>query len=150
VTEPTPDPEIVEADPRARRLAFLVVVWFALTGAVCLAALSRSDVEFQALLASWLPLLVAHPWLPALAMLLLASPIIFVSAVMFRIGGRTVAAERYPPPGVVVARATTLVRGAAARRRGRWLQGLSALLSIAVGGMAITVWRLFEILAGAC
>lgn len=68
---------------------------------------------------------------------------------MFRIGGRTVAAVRYPPPGVILARATTVVRGPAARRRGRCLQGLSALLAISVGGVAITVWRLFALLAAA-
>lgn len=149
MTQPESDQDIVEADPRARRHAFLVIVWFALAGAVCLFGLTRSEAEFQALLASWLPLLVAHPWLPALVMLVLASPIVYISAVMFRIGGRTVAAERYPPPGVVLARATSVVRGRPARRRGRWLQGLSALLAIAVGGVAITVWRLLALLAAA-
>lgn len=147
--EPSAEREMAAPDPRARRHTFLVILWFLLTGAICLLGLSRSEAEVQALLESWLPLLVVHPWLPALVLLLLASPIVYVCTLLFGIGGRTVAAERYPPPGVAVARATAVIRGFAARRRGRWLQVLSALLAIAVGGMAITVWRLFALLAAA-
>jgi len=143
-----PDPEIVQPDPGARRSATLVAIWLALAGALCVLALSRSEAEFQALMESWLPQLITHPWLPALMALLLASPVLYLALRLYRVGGRTLAAQRFPPPGLPVARPTPVVRGAAARRRGRWLEILSMLLVVAVGGMAITVWRVFQTLAG--
>ena len=61
---------------------------------------------------------------------------------LWRLGRRTIAAGRFPPPGLRLVRDEPVLTGDAATRRGRIAQGLSVIIGLAVVGLALALWRL--------
>lgn len=140
-------PEMQRADPRARRAALIVVAAMLPVG-LPLVWLTRSSLPF---VGDWLTEDPARtlPRLRILALALsvaLAVPTVALTAFLWRVGASIVQAERFPPPGVAMTRDTVVMRGAAARRRGRTIQLLAAAMALAAAGLIVVLWRLVAML----
>lgn len=77
---------------------------------------------------------------------LIAGPILGFSAYFWRLGGRIVTTERFPPPGMAVVRDTHVLQNGAARRRGRLIQAGAALLASAGCAIALMLWMIQNLL----
>jgi hypothetical protein len=82
--------------------------------------------------------------LTAVALAMTASALGF-AAYFWRLGAKAVRAERFPPPGLATVRDTPIVRGPAARRRGRLLQSAAVALAVVAGAIPFLVWRLLSL-----
>ena len=136
-------PQRQPADPGARRRAVLWLLLGTAAGLLLLflvdAVTRQIDEPAQAL--RWLYLLIG---LLALASLLMLWPL----SRLWRIGRDARRAQRFPPPGLALTRATTVLHGAAAERRGRLLQWFAAgvaltvlLIPLWLAWMTLTVFR---------
>jgi hypothetical protein len=83
-----------------------------------------------------------------LLMLAVSGPPLGIAWYLWRIGARTLAAGRYPPPGVAMLRDLPVITGPAAVTRARLLRAFSAmtavtavLMSLVLLRFAILVWR---------
>jgi hypothetical protein len=125
-------PEILRADPRARRRALAIVVVGGVLGLLAIEWLlpwARGRVE-QAVYEGGLPQSAVCKSVLAFLMLVAASVGAF-GVYVFRFGGRVVREERFPPAGVKVVRNTRVVHGRAARILGR-AQAINGALLVAL------------------
>jgi hypothetical protein len=138
--------ELQRADPRFRRFAVLSCVLLVLAGAIALWA-------FQ----SWLVGVARAPaaaaqreLLIALACLLGAScaMLLALGVFLWRTGARVRRAVQFPPPAMRVLRDTTVLRGDAAHRRARIIQGTGAALAVCSMALLIAAWRFLALFAG--
>ena len=123
-------PEIVRADPAARRwtliglLAILVIggplVWWLENRVDWFGWLGDADGLGGSTLTFGVALFV-----------ILGLPAWVLGAYLFRVGRRTLASERFPPPGIRVVRDTTVREGTAARTTGMALCVLAGLVVFA-------------------
>jgi hypothetical protein len=88
-------------------------------------------------------LLTALAWCTGLMCLSLAP----FAAYLWRLGAKVVLHAQLPLPGARVLRDTPIIRGEAARRRGRWLQGLAVALLACGIALAVVAWRLHVLLS---
>jgi hypothetical protein len=123
--------EIQKADPAARKRGFLLVSAAIVLGLGLLWLLGRAADSVDAWLNEHAAYLLEHLWVVWLAFFVPMLPIIAGAAHVYRIGARTVSAERYPPPGQPVVRDTLVIAGAAAIARGRMIQALAVVLIVA-------------------
>jgi hypothetical protein len=138
-------PEVQQADPRARRLALSIVVLGTLAGAGLIIAAGAARPVLEAWVA-------ANPrsrlsvvlWL---MVLLTSAPAILMAVHLWRLGSRAVRARRFPPPGLRVVRATVVLTGEAASRRGRLLQIFAGALATSGILLGLTLWRLIAVLS---
>lgn len=130
--------EIQRADQRLRRTAMVVVVAAAALGGVALWALQRwlDGVAAGSRGAGSLLALVFGATVGVNVLALAA-----LGAYLWRYGARVRAASQFPPPGARVIRDTPVLRGSAALRRGRLLQGLGASFVVCCVGLAAAAWR---------
>jgi hypothetical protein len=139
--------EIQHADPRARRLAILLVVGATLLGSISI-ALAQT---YRPALLEWI---TRDPGRMDLRLTLISGvlalgvvgPLAAFAVYLLSIGNRIVRTERFPPPGVAMTRDTIVVSGAHARRRGRMMQLLAVILVLLASGFAIALWRLVSLL----
>lgn len=135
--------EVQPADPRARRLALLLVVLGFGVGALLLWGLNAGSPA----VARWLkedPTAIvtrARMLLVALAFVL-AGPPVAAGVYLWRFGTRVVRASRFPPPGARLVQDMLVLTGDAARNRGRIAQGAGLALVLAGSAMALLLWRL--------
>ena len=138
---------IQRADPRARRLA-LILVGFATLAGLALVVVFESQLSA---LQRWITedpeqmddRLVLAVWGLALASVV---PTLFLSAYLWRLGARVVHSGVFPPPGMRVVRDTPVLLGRAAVKRGRLLKALGLLAGAAGVGLVIVLWRLASLL----
>lgn len=69
-------------------------------------------------------------------------PVLGAAAYMWRLGGCIVREDRFPPEGLAMIRDVPVVRGAAARSKGRLLQASALIFAAIATVMAIILWRL--------
>lgn len=122
---PPETPLIQRADPRARRRGIAIVLAatvLTVLGFLALEALIARSVREEA------PqmLLAALQWSSLFVLLGVAGFGLYV----WRLGTRIHRFERFPPPGMTVIRDTVVLQGAAARRRGRLVQAIGAVLVV--------------------
>ncbi len=140
---PSAGRQVERADPRARRRAValvalgaaggLLVFWVVQSRLPALKAWVAEDpVQVQPRLR-----LIASGLAAAIAV-----PTLFFAAHFWRLGGRVIRSNQFPPPGMRVIRDTVVWHGESARRRGRILQGMALILSFIVGGFVTIIWRL--------
>ena len=141
--------EIQRADPRARRRALLTVACATAAG-LTLIALAE---HYRPVLEDWVTrdpdqlrarLTVGFATL-AVA---LSGPLLGGAAYFWRLGRSTVRAETFPPPGLAVVRDTVVIRGSAARRRGRLIQLIAAALAFVACAILAMLWRLASLPGG--
>ena len=81
-----------------------------------------------------------------LSVALVSAPLLALASYLWRVGARTIRAERFPPPGFAVVRNTRVLRGQSARRRGRPAQALAAATGSLACAFPVVCWRLAETL----
>ena len=68
-----------------------------------------------------------------------------LSVYLWRLGAHIQAIAQFPLPGTRVIRDTVIVRGDVARRRGKLLQRIGAVLLLSALGMFAAWWRLYAL-----
>jgi len=135
--------EIHRADPGARKLAVGCIVAISILGATTLLLFEQHRDS----LAAWL--LKDHsPFnakLTAVFLVLVVglAPLLAVASWTLAFGARVIRGNRHPPVDTKVIRDTPVVRGAAARVRGRVYQVLAALVLLAAVSSFWVLWKLW-------
>jgi hypothetical protein len=135
--------DIQSADPRARRTAVIFIAAAGLVGFALIAATRSQLGALQKFLADNPAEIQAN--LRIITWALIAAVVVPVWAVnvyLWRLGSRSVRSGVFPPPGMPVIRDTIVLRDTAARKCGRMLQILAAVMSAAAAGFAVALWRL--------
>ena len=137
--------EIQRADPRFRRLAGLSCVALVVVGAIALWAVQ----SWLAGLAQAAPSAARHQLLAAFASVIGAScaMLLALGIYLWRKGGQVRGAAQFPPPGMHMLRDTPVLRGAAAYRRARIMQGIGVALVLCCLALLAATWRLYSVLA---
>lgn len=135
--------DIQKADPQARRKAIMNLIIGALvgTGLFFLLEYLVGNVNFW--IQSNAVYLVEHHYIAFLAMLLLVSPILWLTIYLIRFTRQIIRTERFPPPGTPVIRDVRVLEGKLAVRRGRLLQVLCWLILIPAAAIPVMVWYIF-------
>lgn len=139
-------PEIQRADPVAQRRELVLVAVALAAGLGLLATLATARPELERWLTANAELLAARPGLVAAAALVLVLPLCAFALYLWRLGGRVSASGRFPPPDTPVLRDTRVLEGAPARRRGRVIRALAALLLATSLAVPATLWYAFWLL----
>ena len=131
--------EVHRADPKALRIALLIIGGGVVTGAVLIFAAERLESFFTTWVSQDLQRRsrIAFSALTALTV----GPTLVMSVYCWRLGQRIVREGRYPPAGLRVIRDMPVLTGGTARHRGRWLQALGVVTAVAVLMMAFFMWR---------
>jgi len=137
-------PEIQKADSNARRMGVVIVVSGTVLGIALLSLAATCRPAFDA----WVKQDVdARSRTVMIALTLVtAGPAFGMAVYLWHLGRRIVRVERYPPPGLRVVRDMVVVAGPAARRRGRIVQALGAVIGSASVVLAFFLWRLLFLL----
>ena len=128
------------ADPGTRRRAILLVVVVAIVGAALLGYFTWARPAIE----DW----AAHdPRSRVRAMLILLGlitvlPLLGVALALWRLGGRILAAGRFPLPGQRTTRATPVLTGNAALRRGRLAQAFGGVIAVLAIAFTFLLWQL--------
>ncbi len=135
--------EVQSADAGARRTALVVMALAFVGGGLLLWALDAG----RPAVARWLKEDPAQT--AARARLLLvglavvtSGPALAAGAYLWRLGGRILTAERFPPPGLRMVQEAIVLTGPAARTRGRIFQAFGAALFVAGCAIALLLWQL--------
>lgn len=138
--------EIQRADPAARRRAIAAVAVGATLGGAALMLLEQQRGE----IAAWLTAGHFRAKLAALLVSVVAGfiPLLLGAIWVWRLGNRVIREGRHPPSGLKVLRDVPVLRGMAARRRGRAYQGIALLLIVAAGAMVCLGLKVFFLFGG--
>jgi Ca2+/H+ antiporter len=123
-------PSVQSGDPAMRRRALMIVV----AGAVLGGAIILLTGGYRRQLTDWAqddPARALNLLLPAMAVTIVL-PVLGIAWYFWRLGASTVRELRFPPAHVTWANAAPPVHGAAARRRGRFLQWCAAALVVII------------------
>ena len=117
-------------DPSTRRRALLIVVAGLILGGAIILLTGR----YRSQLTAWAqddPARALNLLLPAMAITIVL-PVLGIAWYFWRLGASTVRELRFPPAHVTWASGAPAVHGAAARRRGRFLQWCAAALVVII------------------
>lgn len=84
----------------------------------------------------------------AVAGVIFLTPLIGLAAYIWRLGTRTLREDRFPPERMAVIRDMFVMRGAAARSRGRLFHAIAVVFFVLAGLLALTLWRLATLRPG--
>ena len=140
--------DVQKADPGARRQA----VWLLVAGTVVGALLIVAFARYQTPLVKWIrvdPREAAHRLTLTLVagVVVLSAPAVLFAAYLWRLGGRVLRTQQFPPPGYRAIRDIPIVTGRAAMLRGQLFRILAACLGVASLFLWLTLWRLARLLA---
>lgn len=135
--------EIQRADPKARRKAILSVIGGALFGTGLYFLLEYMVGNINQWIETNALFMVEHHYVAFLLMLLLISPILWLSIYLIRFAGQIVKAERFPPPNTPVIRDVRVLEGRQAIRRGRLVQMLCWIILLTAAAIPPLVWYIF-------
>jgi len=140
--------EVQPADPRARRLAFLILAVGFVLGALLLWGLNSGGPTIERWLKEDPSAMVPRARMLLLALaLIMAGPPVAAGVYLWRFGTRVVTSTRFPPPGARLVQDMVVLTGDAARNRGRIAQGAGLVLLFAGCVMALLLWRLAAAIA---
>lgn len=123
---------IQKADPQARRRALVITFAVIVIGMCVMVLLERNQTRMAEWFVANRATISDKTGLVAAVTSALFAPFFAVAIYIFLIGRRIVDTRRYPPPGHSVIRDTKIMQGRAAVTRGRLLQALSIMLTVAV------------------
>ena len=123
---------------RARPRAVWIIVLGAAIGAALIALARR---VLPSVTAAQAPLVLMA--VGALAVV----PLLGLAVYLWRLGTRALRTAQFPPPGSATIRAASPLVGVAARRRARLAQAFAVLLGACALGLAVLLWRLWQLLA---
>ena len=135
--------DIQPADPRARRLAIVLLVAGFVVGAILLVLFERARPE----IGRWITQDREQAAFRARVVLgvvagVVVAPLVGLAVYFYRLGSATVRSGRFPPPGAAMLYDTRIASGDHARLRGGALRAIGlALIAVAVG-IAALLWRL--------
>jgi hypothetical protein len=131
--------DVQRADPRLRVLALLVLVAAVAAGVAAIALFQDwlADVAQRAPADARRSLRWAFTAVSGAACVALLA----LGRYAWRSGARVRSAARFPPPGAHVLRDTPVLRGTAALRRGRLMQGVGVVLACGALGLLALSWR---------
>lgn len=136
--------DILRADPRLRRIVWIVVASVAVLGVVVLFAFSRwlGDAAINMHPAELVPRMRS-----LIGVTLTGSAVCLAALALHaaRSARRTLEMRQWPAPGVRVIRDTPMRRGDAAVRIARMLQAVSGLLVLLAIATGVVSWRLFAL-----
>lgn len=135
--------QIQQADPKARRKAILTLLAGALAGTGLYFLLEFFVGNVNLWIQTNAVFLVEHHYLSFFFMLLLVSPILWLSIYLIRFAGKIVQAERFPPPDTPVIRDVRVLEGKSAVLRGRLVQVLCGIIFVAAAAIPLLVWYIF-------
>jgi hypothetical protein len=140
--------DVQQADPGARRQA----VWLLVAGTVVGALLILAFERYEMPLAKWIradPREAAHRLTLALVAggVVLSAPAALFAVYLWRLGGRVVRVQQFPPPGYRAIRDTPIVTGRAATLRGQLFRILAVCLGVASLFLWLMLLRLARLLA---
>lgn len=138
---------IQKADPRARRVALIVVIATSIFGSLLLYLLLESDERLLPWLEANIDFLLANLWLVGLTGFIAVSPILAAAVYLFVYGRRIIRYERMPPPGYALVKATIIREGSQAVWRGRLLMVLATIVFIAALSVPIVLSLMFYLLS---
>lgn len=134
---------IQKADPQARRKAIFSLVGGAVVGIGLFFLLELFVGNVNDWIETNAVFLVEHHYVAFLIMLLLVSPVIWLSGYLIRFAGKIVKSERFPPPETPVIRDVSVLEGKSARVRGRLIQVVCWTILIAAAVIPVLVWFIF-------
>lgn len=73
---------------------------------------------------------------------LMEIPLLGAAVFFWNLGGRILAAERFPPPGSSVIRDTRVLEGQQARARGYLFRAFAVLFVLLIAATSVVFWRL--------
>lgn len=135
--------QIQKADPKARRKAILSLLGGAAAGVGLFFLLEYSVGNVNRWIEANAVFLVEHHYLSFLIMLLLVSPVLWLSIYLICFAGKIVKAQRFPPPDTPVIRDVRVLEGRQAVVRGRLIQVLCWIIMIAAAALPLLVWYIF-------
>lgn len=135
--------QIQKADPKARRTAIMSLIGGAVVGVGLFFLLEYSVGNVNRWIESNVVFLVEHHYLSFLIMLLLVSPVLWLSIYLIRFAGKIVKVERFPPPDMLVIRDVRVLEGKPVVLRGRLLQVLCWIILLAAAAIPLLVWYIF-------
>ena len=138
--------EIQRADPNARKRARKILVVGTAVGLLMLLGLEELRSRVMAL-ARVDPVAAVEQFrlLLLAASVLLVGGLLAIAAYLWQYASRTLAAIRYPPPGVPVVRDTVVLTGDAAERRGRALRIIAVVVLVVGAAISLWIWRLLRL-----
>jgi hypothetical protein len=140
--------EVRKADPAARRQVALVLAVGTCVGALLIVAFDRYRIP----LSDWL---LADPGARAQRLklvflvldALVVAPLLAFAAYVWSLGGRTIRAREFPPPGLPVIRDTLVIAGEKAISRGRLLKLLALGCAVASAVLGFLLWHIESLLS---
>lgn len=138
---------IQRADPRARKIAILIIGIVSLLGISLISAVQTFEPEISSWLEANDDWLAGHPQAVFWTFLGLISPILATTLYLFNYARLAAKAQRLPPPGYAVIRDTRIIEGISAVRRARIVQVLTASIALLAGAVPVAMWYIFRALA---
>jgi len=135
--------EIQKADPKARKRAVWTVIAALFIGVPVIYLLDANQHTFQ----QWL---INHPaditqkinWLVITVFLAVTLPTWAFALFIWHSGGKVVKAARFPLVESRLVKDTPVITGAAARRRGKIMQVVAAVLVLTAGALPVLLMQL--------
>jgi hypothetical protein len=135
--------DIHPADPRAKRIAVVLLVAGVVMGAALMLLFQRARPQFAAwILADEQQVAFRARMVLAGVAIIVAAPSMAFGAYFYRLGALTIRSERFPPPDTAMLHHTPVLTGEAARARGRALEAIGCMLVIATIGIVALLWLL--------
>jgi hypothetical protein len=136
--------DIQRADPRARRIALIIVAAAFFLGGIAVPLANMFGPAIDAWFAADLENRAAGAL--RLMALVVSGSAILIAAYVWWIGHRMVRSRRYPPPGLAVLHDTAVLTGDSAASRGRLMRIIALAIGISGILLAVFLWRLVSLL----
>lgn len=138
--------DTIEADPRARRRAAIVLVAAALFGSLLIYLIGALEGPIALWLEENISLLIAQPWLVFLAAAIVVAPVFWGGLYLYKYGRAVVIHQQLPAPGYGVVRRMRVQRGSSAVTSGRLIKAAALFIMLSAGLIPVFLTSIFVLL----